>query len=463
MRFRCAIVLALACGAATGTLLAQEGGVQPQAAQPQPAPVVFPPSGPQIRSVSAYAVYDSSFLPNGGAGFQPGSANLPADFGAGGSIVLEWNKFTERSTFALNYTPSYTGYVRNSQLNALNHALSLTISHKIAPRWTLSFSAAGNLSSLEQSLFAPTTLGNVAAAPATFNDLAAAMLSAKFTTNPLLGTILTSSPLVESPISNLLYGQRMFTSSAYVSLSHSYSPRLSVTVSGGGARTQQVSQNQTPGTTTAALIPNTTSGNASVGLSYSLSPFTQVGGTATTIRTSSSIFDSYTTNALATLGHTFAMRWLIQLHGGVGFISPVRQIAAVMPAKPGPVIGGSLVYKTMSHTFLGSYDRTVSDSYGLGAATTSTATASWHWRHPGNSWWFDSSFNWQQLLGGALATTSGWHTTVGLTRTIGTHIALMTQYVHMNYSGGLQATTYHFSQDAMRVSIAWTPRPAALP
>jgi hypothetical protein len=451
---RRAMVLVLFWGSATGALLAQNTNAQaPAAPAPQPA------GGLQIGSISAYAVYYSSFSP---IGVSATSANLPSDVAAGGSIVFNWTKFTERSTFSLTYTPSYTGYVRNSSLNALNHALSLTASRKIAPQWTFSFSAAGNLSSVEQSLFTPSTLSNVASASSTFSDLSAAVLSGNFANNPQLGAILTSSPLAQSPLNNLFYGQRMFTASARVSLGYSYSPRLSVTFSGGGARSQHV-EDQALGAGNTAVIPNTTSGDAGVAISYSLSPVTQLGGTVTTNRTSSSIYDGYTTTSVVNLGRTLGRHWVAQVHGGVGVTNAVRQTLSVVPAKPGPAIGGSLTYKTLSHTFLGSFDRGVSDSYGLGAATSSTANAAWHWRRAGNSWGLDSSFSWQQLQGSnALANTSGWSTTAGLTRAIGPHVVLLTQYVHLTYTGGLLAAAYHYSQDAIRVSISWTPRLAIL-
>ena len=112
----CATALILVC-AGPAAVLAQDGNA------PQ-----LPKGGLQIRNVSAYAVYYSSFLPNGGSGIPTGSAKLPADVGAGGSFEFDWTKFTERTTLSLSYTPSYTGYVRNSSLNALNHALSLNVS-----------------------------------------------------------------------------------------------------------------------------------------------------------------------------------------------------------------------------------------------------------------------------------------------------------------------------------------------
>jgi hypothetical protein len=449
-----ATVLVLVWGLITGPLLAQDSNT----------PTQPPKGGLQIRSVSAYAVYYSSFLPNGGAGVQPGAAKLPDDVGAGGSFEFDWTKFTERSNFSLSYTPSYTAYVRNSSLNALNHALSLNTSRKLAPRWTLGFAAAGDLSSLEQSLFSPTTLGSASSAPSTFNDLAAGLLTGKFANNPQLGAILTGSPLVESPVRNLLYGQRMFTSSASVSLSHSYSPRLSVSVSGGGGHTQHVSENQVQGAAGTSTIPNTTTANASVAISYSLSPLTQLGGSVNSTRTSSSLFDSYTTNTLATLGRTLAGRWILQLHGGVGVTTAVHQTSLAVPTQPAPVVGGSVAYKTFSHTFLGSYDRAVSDSYGVGASTTSSAGGGWHWGRPGSGWWLDSSFNWQRLEGKGtiLANTSGWHATFGVNRAIGTHIILLTQYTHLTYSGGLQAVATHLSQEAVRVSAVYTPHAAVL-
>jgi hypothetical protein len=218
-------------------------------------------------------------------------------------------------------------------------------------------------------------------------------------------------------------------------------------------------EDQALGAGNTAVIPNTTSGDASVAISYSLSPVMQLGGTATTNRTSSSIYDGYTTTSAVNLGRTLGRRWVAQVHGGVGVTNAVRQTLSVVPAKPGPAIGGSLTYKTLSHTFLGSFDRGVSDSYGLGAATSSAANAAWHWRRAGNSWGLDSSFSWQQLQGSnALANTSGWSTTAGLTRAIGAHVVLLTQYVHLTYTGGLLAAAYHYSQDAIRVSISWTPR-----
>jgi hypothetical protein len=446
-------VLILAYGLATSFLSAQE-----TAPTTQNVPSTAPLGGLRIRSASVYATYESTLLPNG-SGFLSTPVSLPADIGLGGSVAVDWMNFTERSSTSLNYTSSYTGYLRNSYLNALNHALSLTTRRKLAPRWLFQFSLAGNLSSLEQSIFSTPTLSSVASTPSTFKDLAAATLASKFANNPQLATVLTTSPLLESPVSNLVYGQRMLTSSASAALSYSYSPRLSLTFSGGASRAQYIAGDQLPGAVTTSLLSNTTSGQAGIGLSYSLSPWTQLNGSVTTVRVSSSIYDAYTTTALLGLGRTFRRHWIVQTHGGMGVSKSLRQFSSLSPPKPAPAVGGSLAYKTGSHTFLASADRTVSDSYGLGASTSSSSAAAWHWRRLGNSWWLDSSVTWQQLRGGPFNDTSGWHTTIALSRAIGPYTIFVTQYAHLSYSGSLLAAAYHTTQDAVRISILWDRHP----
>ncbi|HZR63557.1 MAG TPA: hypothetical protein VFA85_00320 [Terriglobales bacterium] len=428
----------------------------PLRGQEQASPAPQQRSGLQLLNVSGYAAYYSNGLPTSG-GLQPGTVNLASDVAEGGSALIGWSKFTDRSTFAMTYSPSYTGRVRYSSLDALNHAFSLNTTAKIAPRWTFSFSVRADLSSLEQILFSPTTLSNVASTPATFDNLSAAVTGAKFT-NPQLAAALTSAPLVESPLGTLLYGQRMFTSGAQTSLSYSASPRLSITFEAGGNRTQHVSESNSVAQNT-FLVPDTTSGTGGIAVSYSLSPFTQLGGSVNAGRISSRLYDFYTTTSLVTLGHTFGRRWFMQVHGGVGVTNSVQQTFSI-PSKPLPAGGGSLGFKTLSSTVLGSFDRSVSDSYGLGAASTSSATVAWRWARPNRAWSFESSVSWQQLQGNTLANTSGWQLAIGAGRKLGPHLALLTQYTYLNYSGGLTTGVYSLSQSAARVSLVWSPQTA---
>ena len=179
----------------------------------------------------------------------------------------------------------------------------------------------------------------------------------------------------------------------------------------------------------------------------------------TTNRISSSLIDAYTTTSMATFGRAFGIHWVLQLHGGVGFTNPAGQNYYAIQTKPLPVAGGSLAFKATSHTLLGSIDRTVSDPYGLGASTSSTATVAWRWRRYSSLWSLQSSLSWQQLQGNVVVNTSGWRATAGLNRELRPHLSMLWQYTYLKYSGGLETSVYSFSESAVRVSMIWTLQP----
>ena len=110
------------------------------------------------------------------------------------------------------------------------------------------------------------------------------------------------------------------------------------------------------------------------------------------------------------LGRTIGRRWLLGVHGGLGIIRPLRQ-TIVLQTDPQPAYGGSLIFKTFAQTFLGAYDRTVSDSYGLGAGSTSSVSAAWHWKRPGSGWSLDAGGSRQQLQGNSFAGATSWRGT----------------------------------------------------
>jgi hypothetical protein len=437
-----------------GLLLA---AFSPAAAQDGDVP---PPAGGfHIRSLTGYAVYYSNSLPGNG-GFQPTPTNLGADVGGGVSADLGWTHYAERTNATFTYVPSYTGRLRYSGWNALNHAMSFNVIRKLAPRWTFGLSGAVNLSTLDQFLFAPTTLGAAAASPAKFDDLATAMLAGKFN-DPRLASILGGAQVSQSPLQTLLYGDRVLNSAAQASLSYSYSPRLSITVNGGGSRSQHLSQNDgTPNLNGYLNSSTSESEYGTVGLSYSLSPRTRIGGSVTGSRAASEFEDTFTTRSVGSLGRTLGNRWFVQVQAGIGVMHPLRQTTLQpLSTSPHPVAGGSIGYKSFSHTLLGSYDRTVSDSYGLGASTNSSATASWLWKRPGRDWWLTADTGWQRLEGSFAGDVAGWHSSAGIGRSLG-HAVLLIDYAYLRYSGTQQRTVYNVSQSAVRVSMSWRPNPA---
>ena len=419
-------------------------------------PSTAPRPGFDITSISGHAVYYSTGLPEGS--LQPTATPLPSDLGLGGSARLEWKSIGEKSRIMFSYTPSYTGRLRFAAWNALNHSASFNAARRFG-RWDFGFSAGADLSNLSEFLFTPTVFASVAAVPVSFNELASAVLTGTYT-NAQLASLLTGAPVVESPARNLFFGDRMFTSGAQASLAYAPQPRLSIKFTASASRSQHMSNSASGAAQSAYLIPRTSSAGANFDVSYARSARTQVGVSVGSSRVDSTIFDAYSTTAMASLGRKMGTRWFLQLAGGVGVINPVRSTLVVTTA-PQPAGNASLGFHTQSHKFLGAYSRTVSDSYGIGANSTSAVSGTWRWARPGRSWWIESSGGWQQLAGSAYANTSGWRLQTSLGRAVGDRISLVTQYVYLHYSEQM-ATIPPLSQSAVRVSVVWNRDPLAV-
>jgi hypothetical protein len=454
----------LVLGWATAGLLAAQTTSTPALPAVEDTPQAVPLAGPQIVSASAFGSYYSSSVPETTTFIRGNSSSLPSDFGGGGSIVFDWSKFTQRTTFSVSYSPSYSAQVRYSSLDALNHAFSMNISHKLTPLWTLGFSVAANYSTLEESLFTSSSLSNVASVNASSSQFSSALLSGNSTGNPQLGVALTNSTTLESPVATLLYGQHIFSSSGRTTLSHWFSPRLSVTFTGGAARTQYLSQNQpTVAGTTPLLLANTTSGTGSAALEYSLSPVTEVGGTVTSTWVTSSLENANISTAMATIGRILGKKWTVQAHGGIGINKPIGQSYYAIQSSASPVGGGSVGFKSGSSTLLGSFDYSVADTYGAGASSTSTVNVAWLWKRPGSFWSVQTNLSWQRLAGSTSSyNTSGWKAAAGLNRVLGPHFSMLWQYTYLEYSGGLTGSAYSLSESAVRISMVWTPQPNTL-
>lgn len=409
----------------------------------------------EITGITAYGDYYSNGIPLGGVSSN-GPNNLPYNLDAGVSVQLDWRRFTGRTVFALSYTPSYTVDKRYSSLSGTNQLFTMNVSRNLTPRLTYQFSVTGAYQNIEQTFFGANSLSNIVSSPATFQQFSSALLTGNYAGNPQLGVALTNAQAAESPLNTLIYGVRMLTASLQTSLSYSLSPRLSVSVRGSDGRSQRISSSQS----SAFLLPNTTSASAGIDFSYSLSPVSNFGASVVSSRVTSSNLDSYTTTSQATLGHSFGERWIAQVHAGVAITNLLRESTNVsIAAAPRPVVGGNLGYKTPAGSFLGSYERSTTDSYGLGASATTTATGAWQWKRRGSGWWLETTFSWNQLTGSAILNTSGWQASTSVNRKLGEHLTLLSQYSYLAYSGGLQTSAYHLAESAVRTSLVYSPHP----
>jgi hypothetical protein len=411
--------------------------------------------GFQLYSISGYAGWESTVNPQQGF-YLPsmGLSGLKGDETMGGGASAGWSHHGQKTNLSVTYTASYQAQVRYTNLSALNQYLTMNGSRQVSRKWTLGFSAASAISTYDQMLFTPTILSGVAAAPGTFDDLSTAVLAGKYN-NDQLASLLTGAPVIESPARTLLFGDRVFTSSAATSLNYAHSQRLSISLNASANRSENI-----PGSYAAPqylyLAPRAIEASASVAINYSLTPRTQVGVNMSSSRGFSPIEDAYASYASAFIGRKMGRRWFVQLHGGGGFITPIRSHYAISRGTM-PVFGGNLGYKTYAHTFLVSQERTLSQSYGVGAATTTATNAAWHWARPGRSWGASSDYMRMQFSGGPFGNLNAWRAGFGVNRRVGEHLMLQTGYSYASYASNSPLSPYNSSQHAVRLTVMWTP------
>jgi hypothetical protein len=306
-----------------------------------------------------------------------------------------------------------------------------------------------------QAIFGSTTLSRVAGTPATFDELAAGMVSGK-SPNDQLTSVLTGAPLLESPAGLILYGSRSFSSSAQTGINYAYSSRLSFHVNVGAARSQALKDDASGVLQQNPLLAHTTSGTGSIGVSYSISPRTQLSTDWSSTRTVSSIEDVFVHSANVSVGHTMSERWFVQAQGGGGGLVVARNLYRAPNGKQFQ-LGGGLGYRSREHTFLASASRSISDAYGFGANSSVGVTGAWSWKRPGASWSTTASVGEQWLLGAAVNNIRNWRASFGLERRFGPHLSMVTEYAYLSNAGVLYGIPLPSGQQSVRVSLAWHP------
>ena len=442
-------VLALVCVAEPGRLFAQQSPLLSGLNQ-----LGNSHGGFQLYNVTGHAGWQSVANPEGG--YVHYGTGVGADEIFGASAALGWSRRGAKSNLFLTYSGGYEGYVRYSNLRGFNHYLSFSANRQLGRKWGLSFSNTSAISTYNRMLFSPTVFGSLVAIPGTFDDLAAAVLAGKYS-NDQFASLLTGVPVIESPARTLFFGNRVFTSSASTSLGYAHSQRLSISFTASASRIQHLNfGHEQPIPQYAYLVPSALTGTAGVGVSYALTPRTQLGITATSERAFSRIEQSYVTNGTAYVGRTMGRHWFAQVHAGAGFVTSVR---STYPGRLGevPIYGASLGYKRYAHSFLVAHNRTLSQSYGVGASNMNTTSAAWQWSRPGRSWGLMSEYMRERSTGGVFGTFDGWRVGAGLTRNLGRHTMLETSYTYASYSSRATPSQFNSAQSGVQLAVVWMP------
>ncbi len=410
--------------------------------------------GFHVNSITAFTGYTTLGLPNADFNYLMGVVPTGGDVQAGGGISVGFTRFRPRSSVSLTYDPSYSGMIRHSEWNALNHSLSFRVAKKFGKRWDWSLSMAGSASSMYQFLFTPTALSNAAAVPSSMEELAGAMVSGRYT-NDQLAAVLTGAPGLESPERTVLYGNRVLSASASTGVTYSPTGRLSFHFGANASRSQFLDDgNQPASTNTQALLARTTSGGATAGFSYAITPKTDFGVDASSTRTQSAFQDAYTTAGVVSLGRRIGRRWLVQGRGGPSWITAVRQTYQ-LPRGIQYSAGGTMGYKTSTQTILGTVDRSAADSYGAGAGYTLSAGGTWRRHRPGSLWTLSSSLRQQRMRGTEYADLEGWVVSGSVSRALNRRTAMQITYTYMTNSGTYLGSAQEINSHSIQIAFLW--------
>jgi hypothetical protein len=414
--------------------------------------------GVRLYGTSVFSGYSTSAYPQAGLGqaSSPGLAALGSDETYGASATLGWQRHREKTNLSIMYSGSYAGNVHYSDLNAYSQSVSIDASRTLNRKWTVSLSASGQDSSLAQFLFEPSTLSVVSQLPVTFDDLAASFSIGQFS-NTQVASMLTGAPVLESPARSLLLGERVRSYSAKASLGYAYSSRLSFHFGSLNAGGQNSYASHGGSAQQNYSTPRSLGANGGVGMSYALSPRTQLGVSLEEYRQVMRYLSSYSTTVTGSVGRKMGMHWFLRGEAG-GSFSQVTQLTYGKPRTQEVVGGGSLGFKMYTNTFLASYNRSTGEQYGFAVGTSTMASGTWNWHPPASRWGISTSFGQQQMRNTGFASISGWQGSAGVSERLSGNAVLMAQYVYLNTADNYLGSLSKFSVQSVRVSLNWAPQ-----
>ena len=379
-------------------------------------------NGFHLYSASVTSSYASNAYASGLIGIVQNGADTPYTM-VQGLVAVGAVRRGLKSNVSVSYSPSYMKSFRGTSYNSLNHSVDASASRTLSSKWTLAASVNGMVNDFEQLAFAPTRFGDIAWIGSTFDELVAAMLTGQ-STNVALTEAVNAAAIVGSPESAYLYGNRLLSAAANVSLSYAPSSRSSFGLSLYGGRTQyQPAENTSSSVRNRSSFRRSTNGSINFGWSYSLTPRTTVNMGVSSARTVSIFQDAYTSQANLSVGRILSRRWFTQGTVGAGRISPRRSVSS-LSRNVQPQFGGTIGYKLYSQTFVASYDRSVSDAYGLGANYSNTSGGGWTWKRPGRGIATSAGFGYSRLIGPNFLKITSWSTQASVSRVLSNHLVM---------------------------------------
>jgi hypothetical protein len=412
-----------------------------------------PDRGLQLGGLSFSETYFAQRVPTGITTF--GDVFLGSGISVTGAASIKWTKTSDKSFTSLRVLPTYGSRFGDMKLRTWNEALSFRHSRILTSKWTMDWSAAAQIMNFDEALYGESTLTEIASTAITFDDLAGAILRGK-SSDPVLSNTAYDSLHPDQGIETFLFGRRTGNADAKATLTYAHSPRLSVSFVAGGMFVRHLNDPSDP---SGLVYPKVNSISAGINATYSLSPRTQVGVSANTVRSEVLNSTKLITNAFSgSIDRTMSRRWFIQASLGLGS----ETMGGFRNLDNRYSVG--LGFKTFSYTALIAYERGLNDPYAVALASLEHArnlTATWHYARPGSPWSINSAFSQLIAIYRGVPGTNSWLITQTVGRRISRNYAIAVQYT----SGRVGAKRYiqdgrqyQLEQTGIRMTFLWSPK-----
>jgi hypothetical protein len=323
-------------------------------------------------------------------------------YATGVSTAIGWRtRGTSKFHFNVRFAPSYVyeissaGFIGHSFTPG--NSLQASWYSSVTPRWSVSGSLSASVGNYNQLLLSPNADQILTGTPGTSADFGQTLLTGT-SSNTELTTAASSVQSVVTGQESLLYGGFLLSSTATMSATYAATPRMHISVSVSGSRSQNLPDPFAP--KSAFLLTQTTSVSGSLAVSYALSERTNTFVSVSYGRPVSSLYTTSSASVNAGINRRLTEHWFAGASLGTGYIlsGNVQGFQRL-----GYQASFNTGYRVLRSSFRGGVTRSVSDNYGLGSSATLVASAGWSWSPLGGHWGVSAGASWVRLEGGILA------------------------------------------------------------
>jgi hypothetical protein len=374
------------------------------------------------------------------------------------SAAVGYSRSKPTSSFFIRYAPSGQ-YSSVYGWNSVSHSASLSYAKSLSPNLTWMVGGQGFAGNYDQFLFQPSQASVLTSSGLTFADLSGAFLDGSYSSQDI-ASLISGSSAIDSSAQRYFYGTRFWSAGLTTSVAYTYSPRLTLSASATAHRNQRLTDRTDLAGNPSSLLYRSTASYGNLSANYSLTAKTTLGlslngGNAITD------YDSvYNASTILSVGHRWN-RVFARIHAGAVDQWVAYSSFSNTQSQPSAAFGGSLGIATLAHTVIGTYNRTVGNSYGIPDQFSESASLAWNWAPLTQKWGAQAGIS-AHHISYPSGNFWGYRGYAGFGRALGRGTAMQVQYVYDTNRGSPFQNSYLpiavGNLQGLRVGLSWSPR-----